>query len=143
MGFTDDADFDDDDDQEAMAEVLRERNRYRLGHASVKHPLRDPLQVVAYLDQSKAWATANEVLLIERMEPEHAFNAVLFLIRNVRSIALAVYLAGPDEDGYNKTTLLTDDKAARGYILTTSLGLALLGRAREEATTRRYAWQRP
>lgn len=148
MGTFGDDEFDDEqpdepDYQERLEEVERERRRYRLGHASVKHPLRDPLQVVDYLDQDRAWASSTSILLIERMEPEHAFNAVLFLLQNSRAIALAVYLSGTDSDGYLQTQLLVDPIKARSHILSSPLGLALLARAREEATTRRYAWQRP
>lgn len=99
------------------------------------HPLGNPIEVEAFLNQRERWVGADGPMNIADMTPGHALNAAALVRLRSAQIVLALHAAGYD------ALDLASNLAARRLVTATNLFKALMARASEEAEIKR-SWER-
>lgn len=98
------------------------------------HPLGQPAEVEAFLDQGERWVSAGGPMDIEAMTPEHALNAANMILDNALRIAVvreAACMGGAERplDPSIHFEQAVSLKAARAALVGTPLVTALMERA--------------
>lgn len=96
------------------------------------HPLSNPELVAAFLQQDKAWRTAQGYVRIADMDPTHALNAAVYILECSLQILIVLGFA---------TAEIADERYRIEYLLSQPLVQALIAR-RGTSTEADLPWEK-